>query len=527
MATSRSNHPGAGTVQEPRRLLIANRGEIALRIMRGARDEGWTTVAIYSEADRSALHAVLADEAHPVGPAPSAESYLNVSNILSAARKGRATHVHPGYGFLSENADFAEACLRAGFGWIGPPPVSIRAMGDKVAARNAAREAGVPLIPGTPGLAHDPEETVAWAEEIGFPVLIKAAFGGGGKGMRLCRDARELLTALELTRGEASRAFGSDLLYLEKAILRPRHIEIQVLCDAQGAGVHLGERECSIQRRHQKLIEESPSTAITAEQRARMGEAAVRLALRIGYQNAGTVEFLLSPEGEFYFLEMNTRLQVEHPVTEMVTGIDLVRAQLRLALGQPLAWRQEEIRPHGWSMECRICAEDSEKGFLPSSGRVLRARLPEGPGVRNDVGIETGSEVPVHYDPMLGKLITYGRDREEARLRMLRALDEYVIEGVHTNLNFHRFALRQPAFIEGALDTGFVEQFFNPNTLRTEEEDEILAQIAAVAAYRDRERPSGVARATATAGSVSTGSATAGRWAPRISPWKRGMRFTQ
>jgi acetyl-CoA carboxylase biotin carboxylase subunit len=374
------------------------------------------------------------------------------------------------------------------------------------------------------------------AEAIGYPVLIKAAFGGGGKGMRLCRNDKELIASLELARGEAGRAFGNDTVYLERAVLRPRHIEIQVLCDAHGAGIHLGERECSIQRRHQKLIEESPSMAVDGELRRRMGEAAVRLALGIGYQNAGTVEFLLAPEGEFYFLEMNTRLQVEHPVTEAVTGIDLVRAQLRIALGEPLPWKQEDIRPQGWSIECRICAEDPARNFLPTSGKIVWARPPQGPGVRNDWGVETGSEVPVLYDPLLGKLITWGGDREQARERMLRALAESRIEGIPTNLGFHRWALSRPEFIEGKLHTGFIEELFRPEELVTPEEEMLLARIAAVAAYRERESP-GVASGAygaAAPGAGAPGFAASGAGggpgtmadplAPNHSPWKRAGR---
>ena len=532
MATSRSERP---------RLLVANRGEIALRIIRGARDEGWETIAVYSEADRRALHAVMADRSYPLGPAPSAESYLNIPRILEVARQARATHLHPGYGFLSENAAFAEACAGAGIIFVGPSPSAIRPMGDKVSAREVARTAGVPLVPGSRGLSADSHEAEAEAEKIGYPVLIKAAFGGGGKGMRLVRSREELFSALELTRGEAGRAFGNDLVYVERAVERPRHIEIQVLCDAHGNGIHLGERECSIQRRHQKLIEECPSPAISAGTRARMGEAAVRLAIGIGYQNAGTVEFLFAPDGEFYFLEMNTRLQVEHPVTEAVTGIDLVRAQLRLACGERLPWTQEQVTMRGHAIECRICAEDPAKNFLPASGRILWQRLPQGPGVRNDSGFETGGEVPVHYDSMLAKLISWGGTREEARQRMLRALDEYVVEGIATNLTFHRWALRHPEFIAGNLHTGFIEEQFRAEALEGPEDADILARIAAVAAHMERSGAAGggfgVAGGAARGGSGfgigisgATGHGGAGGngaggpadpLAPRISAWKR------
>jgi acetyl-CoA carboxylase, biotin carboxylase subunit len=516
MATSRSERP---------RLLVANRGEIALRVIRAARDEGWESIAVYSEADRRALHAVMADESYLLGPAPSAESYLSIPRILEVAKEARATHLHPGYGFLSENAAFAQACAEAGIVFIGPPPAAIRTMGDKVSAREVARRAGVPLVPGTDGLSADPREAAAKAKKIGYPVLIKAAFGGGGKGMRLVRSREELLSGLELTRGEAGRAFGNDLVYLERAVERPRHIEIQVLCDSHGNCVQLGERECSIQRRHQKLIEECPSPVIPAQTRARMGEAAVQLAVAIGYQSAGTVEFLFAPDGEFYFLEMNTRLQVEHPVTEAVTGIDLVRAQLRLARGERLPWTQEQILMRGHSIECRICAEDPSRNFLPASGKILWQRLPQGPGVRNDSGFEGGSEVPVHYDSMLAKLISWGPTREEARERMLRALDEYAIEGIATNLSFHRWALRHPEFIAGNLHTGFIDEQFHPEELESPEEADILTRIAAVAAHLERAgggfgftgSRSGAARSTVRG---DPGGPT-DPLAPRVSPWKR------
>jgi len=542
MATSRSERP---------RLLVANRGEIALRVIRGARDEGWETIAVYSQADRRALHAVMADESYLLGPAPSAESYLSIPRVLEVAKQARATHLHPGYGFLSENASFADACAEAGIIFVGPPPSAIRSMGDKVSAREVARHAGVPLIPGTDGLSADPREAASKAKKIGYPVLIKAAFGGGGKGMRVVRSREELLSALELTRGEAGRAFGNDLVYLERAVERPRHIEIQVLCDSHGNGIHLGERECSIQRRHQKLIEESPSPVISPETRARMGDAAVRLAVGIGYRNAGTVEFLFAPDGEFYFLEMNTRLQVEHPVTEAVTGIDLVRAQLGLACGERLPWTQDQVTLRGHAIECRICAEDPAKNFLPASGRILWQRLPQGPWVRNDSGFETGSEVPVHYDSMLAKLISWGQTREEARERMLRALAEYTIEGIATNLTFHRWALRHPEFIAGNLHTGFIEEQLHSEDLEGPEDADILARIAAVAAHLER---SGGVPSTAPGGGTPGGTghgfgrtggafgggdgfATAGDaagggvggsadpLAPRISPWKRRGRI--
>jgi len=507
-------------------LLIANRGEIALRVLRAARDEGWSTVAVYSDADRQAPHTLMADRAVLLGGAAPAESYLSIERLLEAARATGATHVHPGYGFLSENAAFARACEEAGLVFVGPTSEAIRQMGDKVTARELAGRAGVPLVPGTNGLPPDLDEAVAAARTIGYPVLVKAAYGGGGKGMRLCRDDGQLRAAVELARGEAARAFGNDLVYLEKAVVRPRHIEVQILCDHHGGAIHLGERECSIQRRHQKLIEESPSTAISEETRARMGEAAVQLARAISYRNAGTVEFLVGEGGEFYFLEMNTRLQVEHPVTEAVTGIDLVRAQLRIAQGEPLPWTQQEIRSHGWSIECRVCAEDPAQNFLPASGRILWARLPEGPGVRNDAAVESGLEVPVQYDPMLAKLIAWGDDREQARLRLLRALEEYTIEGIPTNLAFHRWALRHPAFIEGRLHTGFIEEHYRPEHLRAPGEEDTLARIAALSVFLDREGLGGYGPRShgPSQGSAPGGGPVVDPWAPRISAWKRGAR---
>lgn len=500
------------------RLLIANRGEIASRIIRGAKDEGWHTIAIYSEADVSAPHVLLADEAHPVGPAPAHQSYLNVEKILAVAQVTGATHLHPGYGFFSENADFAERVTNAGIKLVGPSAAAIRAMGDKVAARNAAEAAKVPLVPGSPPLPADPQVAIGYAEKIGYPVLIKAAFGGGGKGMRLCHDAEQLVSALALTRGEAGRSFGNDTIFIERALLKARHVEIQILCDEHGHGVYLGERECSIQRRHQKLIEETPCVVLTPETRRKMGEAAVRLALDIGYANAGTVEFLLGETGEPYFLEMNTRLQVEHPITEMVTGIDLVRAQLRIADGEPLPWTQEEIRPQGAAIECRIIAEDASAGFVPQSGPVHYARLPQGPGVRNDVGFLPGREVSIHYDSMIGKLITWGRDREEARTRMLRALDEYLVEGIRTNVDFQRWALAHPEFIAGNTYTRFIDDHFRPEMLARPDLEDDAAIIAAVATFRHRQ---------GSVGPVSGESANAaGRATTPTSSWKRARRWS-
>jgi acetyl-CoA carboxylase, biotin carboxylase subunit len=467
-----------------RRVLVANRGEIACRILRAVRDEGGLGIAVYSDADRGAAHVRLADEAHRIGPAPVAESYLNKGAILEACRQSRAEFVHPGYGFFAENGDFAEEVERAGLIWVGPSSAVIRTMGDKIAARRAVEPSGVPLVPGTEALPTDPEIAHARALEIGYPVMVKAAFGGGGKGMRECADQAELTAALDLARREAERAFGNATVYLEKRILRPRHVEIQILADRYGNVIHLGERECSIQRRHQKLLEESPTTAPFPGLRERMGDAAVAIARRIGYVNAGTIEFLLGADGNFYFLEMNTRLQVEHPVTERVAYIDIVHRMLRIAAGEPLGLAQEDVRFQGHAIECRINAEDPERGFIPSIGRIVSANLPQGPGIRNDVGFHAGTEVTSHYDPLLGKLIAWGENREEAITRCLRALHEYRIAGVKTNIPFHRWLLSHPRFVRGEIDTGFLEEEYRPEELLREREETTAIVAAAFAAYR-------------------------------------------
>ena len=467
-----------------RRVLVANRGEIACRILRAVRDEGGLGIAVYSDADRGAPHVRLADEAHRIGPAPVAESYLNREVLLEACRRAHAEFVHPGYGFFAENADFAASVLDAGLIWIGPPPEVIRTMGDKIAARRAIEGTGVPVVPGSEALPADPDVARARAIEIGYPVMVKAAFGGGGKGMRECADRSELDAALDLARREAARAFGDATIYLEKRIMRPRHVEIQILADAHGNVIHLGERECSIQRRHQKLLEESPSPAPFPGLREKMGEAAVAIARRIGYVNAGTIEFLLDAEGKFYFLEMNTRLQVEHPVTEGVASIDIVHRQLRIAAGEPLGLAQEDIRFRGHAIECRINAEDPERGFIPSTGRIAAAHLPEGPGVRNDVGFIEGTEVTPHYDPLLGKLIVWGENRPEAIARALRALHEYRIAGVKTNIPFHRWLLAHPRFARGDIDTGFLEEEYRVDDVTREKEETTAILAAAFAAYR-------------------------------------------
>jgi acetyl-CoA carboxylase biotin carboxylase subunit len=445
-----------------RRVLVANRGEIAVRVMRTCRERGIETVAVYSDVDRLAPHVQVADFAVHIGPAPAAQSYLVIEKIVEACRKSGADAVHPGYGFLSENEDFADACATAGITFIGPSAEAMRKMGSKTEARKTVSAAGTPVVPGDNGPGGDgfptAEEALAAAKQIGFPVLIKAAAGGGGKGMRLVAGEPEFASAFDGARREATAAFGDGTVYLEKAIQRPRHIEIQVFGDHHGNLVHLGERDCSIQRRHQKVIEEAPSPVVSAELRARMGAAAVAAAKSVDYVGAGTCEFLLDgATGGFYFLEMNTRLQVEHPVTEMIYAVDLVSWQLDVAEGKPLPMTQQELdaRRRGWAMECRVYAEDPVK-FLPSPGKITHLRVPDGPYVRNDSGCYEGAEIPVHYDPMISKLVVWGDDRKIAVARMRRALDEYQVRGIETNLPFHRRCFRQAAFIAGDYDTGFI-----------------------------------------------------------------------
>ena len=438
------------------KVLIANRGEIAVRIIRGCRDLGIRTVAVHSEADRTAAFALLADEAVEIGPAPSAQSYLVIDRVIDAARRTGAQAIHPGYGFLSENATFARACADAGIVFVGPPPDAMAAMGEKVPARDRMRASGVPIVPGS-GAVQTVEDAVAAATDIGYPVLIKASAGGGGIGMRIARNEPELRDALETARSTAQRAFGNDTVFLERYLEEPRHIEIQVLADMHGNVVHLGERECSIQRRHQKIVEESPSPVIDEATRARMGEAAVTAARAVGYVNAGTVEFIYR-DGEYYFLEMNTRLQVEHPVTELVYGVDLVVEQLHIAAGEQLRLRQEDLRPLGHAVECRGNAENPAKGFLPSPGQVTGYHEPAGPGVRVDSALTGPALVSPNYDPMIAKLIVHGPDRDTALDRMRRALLEYVITGIHTNIAYHLALTSHPEFRAGRYSTHFIDQ---------------------------------------------------------------------
>jgi acetyl-CoA carboxylase biotin carboxylase subunit len=466
-------------------VLIANRGEIALRVIRACREMGLATVAVYSDADRGALHVLHADEAYRLGPAPAAESYLRGDLILEIARRAGADAVHPGYGFLSENADFAEACAAAGVTFVGPPASAMRVLGSKTRARQAADAAGMPRVPGSVTGLSSVAEAVRVAAGIGFPVMLKAAAGGGGKGMRAVFAPEDLASAYAAASSEAERSFGSGEVYLEKLIERPRHIEIQLMADEHGGCLYLGERECSVQRRHQKVIEEAPSAVVSESLRRRMGEAAVRLALSAGYVNAGTVEFLVEGlerpgEESFYFLEMNTRLQVEHPVTEMVTGLDVVHMQLRVAMGEPLGLRQEEVRLRGHAVECRIYAEDPENNFFPSPGLITQLVQPGGPGIREDCGVYGGWMVPLDYDPMLSKLVAFAESRELAIERMLRALDEYVIGGIKTNIGLFRRILMDEDFRAARIDTGYLERLLAESAVA--ERESVSEDVVAVAA---------------------------------------------
>jgi acetyl-CoA carboxylase biotin carboxylase subunit len=440
------------------KILIANRGEIALRILRSCEELGIATVAVHSTADQNALHVQLADEAVCIGEAPSSKSYLNIPNIISAALTRNATAIHPGYGFLSENAKFAEICDDHQIYFIGPTPTAIRQMGDKSTAKATMQQANVPTVPGSDGLVTDESMAKAIADKIGFPLMIKATAGGGGRGMRLVRDPADLLKLFLAAQGEAEAAFGNPGVYMERFIEKPRHIEFQILADQYGNVVHLGERDCSIQRRHQKLLEEAPSPALSPELRQKMGEAAVRAAQSIGYVGVGTIEFLLDGRGEFYFMEMNTRIQVEHPVTEMITGLDLISEQIRIAQGDRLTFSQKEVHLCGHAIECRINAEDPEQNFRPSPGRISAYLPPGGPGVRMDSHVYPDYEIPPYYDSLIGKLIVWGSDRKAAIARMKRALQECAITGVSTTIGFHQRILETPEFLAGDVYTNFVEQ---------------------------------------------------------------------
>ena len=443
-------------------LLVANRGEIALRVMRTAREMGIQTVAVYSDADATAPHVRFADQAYRVGPAPSAQSYLRMDEILRVAKESGADAIHPGYGFLSENAEFARLCAEYGILFVGPDAHAIQVMGDKLSAKQAVKPFGVPLVPGTDTPIDDVPEAKRLAQSIGFPILIKAAAGGGGKGMRVVHRLEDFEEQMTLAVNEATSAFGNGSVFMEKYVSSPRHIEVQVLADRHGNTVHLFERECSIQRRHQKVIEEAPSVVLTPEQREQMGAAAVRVAQACSYVGAGTVEFIFDASGAFYFLEMNTRLQVEHPVTEMITGVDLVREQLRIAEGLPLSFQQEDLRIHGHALEIRVYAEDARQNFVPDIGTLNVYKRPQGPGIRVDDGMEEGSTVPIYYDPMIAKLVVHAATRDLALARAIRAIDEYVVVGCETTLPFARFVLQHPDFTSGAFDTHFVPNNFDP-----------------------------------------------------------------
>ena len=499
-----------------RKILIANRGEIAVRVIRACRELGIRTVAVYSDADRGALHVRMADEAYPVGPAPSRESYLVIDKIIAVCKQSGADAVHPGYGFLSERAEFVDACDAAGITFIGPSGDAMRKMGEKTTARINMQKAGVPTVPGDNGPEGrgfpTAEMALASARKVGFPIMLKAAAGGGGKGMRLVAGEKEFVAAFEGAKREAKAAFGDDAVYLERAIIRPRHVEIQVFGDRHGNYVYLFDRDCSVQRRNQKVIEEAPSPATDPEIRRAMGEVAVRAAAAVHYVGAGTCEFLLAQDKSFYFLEMNTRLQVEHPVTEMITGIDLVQLQIRVAEGEKLPFAQEDLRLNGASIECRVYAEDPIK-FLPSPGKITRLRTPAGPFVRNDSGVYEGSEISMYYDPMISKLVVWGQTRDEAARRMARALSEYQVSGIRTNLPFHRRVLREPDFLSGQYDTGYIEA--HKATLlapHTPSPEDAIAAIQAAAIH-----------ATTSSASIGTGTAQSTTAGTEPSAWRAGQ----
>ncbi|MDH4130812.1 MAG: acetyl-CoA carboxylase biotin carboxylase subunit [Gemmatimonadota bacterium] len=491
-----------------RRVLVANRGEIALRIIRACHEEGIEAVAVYSDADRLSPHVRAADLAIPIGAAPPAQSYLHIDALIEAARRGGAWAVHPGYGFLAERAAFAEAVTGAGLVFIGPPAGAIAAMGDKTEARRRMAAAGVPIVPGLTLPITDPKAAAAAAAEIGYPVLVKASAGGGGKGMRIVERPEDLPAALVTAASEAGKAFGDPSVYLEKYIVRPRHVEIQVLADSHRT-VYLGERECSVQRRHQKLVEEAPSAAVSPDLRARMGAAAVAAAAAVGYRSAGTCEFLLAADGSFYFLEMNTRIQVEHPVTELVFGVDLVREQLRIAQGLPMRVPDGLLEPRGWAIECRITSEDPGNGFLPSSGRIEYLRPPAGPGIRWDGGFEAGNDVTLHYDSLLGKVIAWGATRAEAITRMRRALSEMVVTGIATNQSFHLRLLADPAFQRSEIDSQFLDR--RPDLLEVALDESRLLGLAVAAALAEDEARRQRRPAVAEDRSVATEWTRAGR----------------
>ena len=471
-----------------KKILIANRGEIALRVMRSARELGIKTVAVYSEADRQALHVRFADEAVCIGPPPSSESYLRMDKIIAAAKETGSDAIHPGYGFLSENEDFANEVIKAGIIFVGPPPSAIEIMGSKLSAKNAAAKFKVPLVPGTSEPISDITKAKKVSQEIGYPILIKASAGGGGKGMRIVNNEAEFSEQMERAVSKAISSFGDGSVFIEKYVTQPRHVEFQIFGDQHGNVVHLFERECSIQRRHQKVVEEAPSSVLTPELRAEMGEAAVNVARSCGYYNAGTVEFILDENKNFYFLEMNTRLQVEHPVTEQITGLDLVKLQIRIAEGEELPFKQEDLKINGHAVEVRIYAEDPTNNFLPDIGTLKTYRRPQGHGVRVDDGFEEGMSIPFYYDPMIAKMICHAENRASAIEKTIRAIDEYQITGVETTLGFCRFVMEHEAFRSGNFDTKFVEQYFKPELLNNTSQDpdtELIASALASIVFED------------------------------------------
>ncbi|MGA8488856.1 MAG: acetyl-CoA carboxylase biotin carboxylase subunit [Terriglobales bacterium] len=500
-----------------KKILIANRGEIAVRVIRACRELGIPSVAVYSDVDRASLHVRKADEAYPIGVAAATESYLNITKILEVAKQSEADAIHPGYGFLSENAKFAQACMDAGVKFIGPSPASMEMMGSKTRARQEMEKAGVPFVPGNSRGLESADQAEQVATKIGYPVMLKAAAGGGGKGMRLVHTPRELKSALEAAQSEAERAFGDREVYIEKAIINPRHIEMQILADEHGNTVYLGERECSIQRRHQKVLEESPSPIVDSDMRRRMGEVAVRVARAANYANAGTVEFLVDQDKNFYFLEMNTRLQVEHPVTELITGLDLVHLQIRIAAGEKLPFRQEDIHIRGHAIECRIYAEDPDNNYFPSPGKITLLLSPSGPGIRRDSGMYEGWTVPIDYDPLLAKLIGYGSDRKQAISRLTRALHEYFVGGIKTNISLFRRILTDADFQAGKVDTGYLDRLLKAPPPHIQRED---AEVAAIAA--------GIFAILDPASAVGSGNLSAAGSAPvngiATSAWKRAAR---
>ena len=465
-----------------KKILIANRGEIAVRVIRACHEMGIAAVAVYSDVDRASLHVRKADEAYPIGAPAATESYLNIQKILDVAERSGADAIHPGYGFLSENAKFARACADTGVKFIGPTAAAMDAMGSKTRARQAMERAGVPFVPGTSRGLESVEQAEQVAGRIGYPVMLKAAAGGGGKGMRLVHAPEDLKSALEGARSEAERSFGDSEVYIEKAILNPRHIEMQILADEHGNTVYLGERECSLQRRHQKVVEEAPSPIVDPDMRRRMGEVAVRVARAAGYTNAGTVEFLVDQQKNFYFLEMNTRLQVEHPVTELITGLDLVHLQIHIANGERLPFTQDDVQIRGHAIECRIYAEDPDNNYFPSPGRITLLLLPSGPGIRRDSGVYEGWNVPMDYDPLLAKLIGYGTDREQAIGRLKRALSEYFVGGIKTNISLFRRILNNPDFCAAKLDTGFLDRLLKQKEEIAPQIDPQAADVAVIAA---------------------------------------------